>query len=409
MDHVNIKNKLTNNSLLKNNIQSKIKSVSMSRVQPTSSSNLPRFENKIENNKVRPSMSLNVRTQNNLKINNSNEKEIKFKQIKNQFDLLDDFSKCGGDLGNLKSTLREKKKKENSDIKKKVEQLAQYIQNTNSYISNICKNYTERYRRNDGENSMVQMKFNSEIKKELPIQFSSEKNNIDSDSGSNSKRRFSVPNFNYSSEVNNIYSTAIESSNENEEKQNNKMHVDVERVNDFSVSMDIEESENEIKMKMNALGNLSSTSSHIDLDYEQIGEIELINSKIKTKENDMKFMIENFGLIIENERKSKEDKEKMILDFEEREFIFVQKMKNLEKIIRNKNDETFSLNNSIKELMNELERGELHRRKLHNYIQELRGNIRVYCRVKPLSGVRVNKLFKIRNLALAMMKKMLLI
>jgi len=29
---------------------------------------------------------------------------------------------------------------------------------------------------------------------------------------------------------------------------------------------------------------------------------------------------------------------------------------------------------------------EMYRTNLHNYIQELRGNLRVFCRVKPLSG-----------------------
>ena len=34
--------------------------------------------------------------------------------------------------------------------------------------------------------------------------------------------------------------------------------------------------------------------------------------------------------------------------------------------------------------MKELDLSELHRKKLHSYIQELRGNIRIYCRVKPI-------------------------
>lgn len=37
--------------------------------------------------------------------------------------------------------------------------------------------------------------------------------------------------------------------------------------------------------------------------------------------------------------------------------------------------------------MNELKTGEIHRRKLHTFIQELRGSIRVFCRVKPVSNV----------------------
>lgn len=34
-------------------------------------------------------------------------------------------------------------------------------------------------------------------------------------------------------------------------------------------------------------------------------------------------------------------------------------------------------------MLNKLKEGEEHRRKLHEYIQNIRGNIRVYCRVKP--------------------------
>ena len=41
---------------------------------------------------------------------------------------------------------------------------------------------------------------------------------------------------------------------------------------------------------------------------------------------------------------------------------------------------------SIKHLMNDLEKNETIRKHLHNHIQILKGNIRVFCRVKPLDN-----------------------
>ena len=44
------------------------------------------------------------------------------------------------------------------------------------------------------------------------------------------------------------------------------------------------------------------------------------------------------------------------------------------------------LKGEIKELKQKLVRADNTRRKLHNELQELKGNIRVYCRVRPLSS-----------------------
>ena len=52
-------------------------------------------------------------------------------------------------------------------------------------------------------------------------------------------------------------------------------------------------------------------------------------------------------------------------------------------------------NADIKELETRLLGGEKMRRKLHNTIQELKGNIRVFCRVRPPLGMQKKKDFQI--------------
>jgi kinesin family protein C1 len=45
------------------------------------------------------------------------------------------------------------------------------------------------------------------------------------------------------------------------------------------------------------------------------------------------------------------------------------------------------------ELEEKIRLGEAHRRKLHNTVQELKGNIRVFCRVRPLRPQECNELY----------------
>ncbi|XP_034017221.1 kinesin-like protein KIFC1 isoform X2 [Thalassophryne amazonica] len=53
--------------------------------------------------------------------------------------------------------------------------------------------------------------------------------------------------------------------------------------------------------------------------------------------------------------------------------------------------EVNSLKETVAQQRNELHIGEMERRRLHNTIQELKGNIRVFCRVRPLLGVGLSK------------------
>ena len=72
---------------------------------------------------------------------------------------------------------------------------------------------------------------------------------------------------------------------------------------------------------------------------------------------------------------------------------FIQTEKKIEALIKHNkeleyslalaNDNYASIQNSMRELLSELHKSESFRIILHNHIQKLRGNIRIYCRVKP--------------------------
>ncbi|XP_033831714.1 kinesin-like protein KIFC1 [Periophthalmus magnuspinnatus] len=56
----------------------------------------------------------------------------------------------------------------------------------------------------------------------------------------------------------------------------------------------------------------------------------------------------------------------------------------LQQTLRDTEEEVQSLKETVSQQKDELYSGEMERRKLHNAIQELKGNIRVFCRVRPL-------------------------
>ncbi len=69
-----------------------------------------------------------------------------------------------------------------------------------------------------------------------------------------------------------------------------------------------------------------------------------------------------------------------------------QKDKNIEKLLYSVEEKKITVENyskSYKDLLNELDNQEIIRKRLHNYIQLLRGNIRVYVRVKPFIHVNI--------------------
>ena len=330
--------------------------------------------------------------------------------IINTKEMLADYWGCGGDLNNLRERIKNKKKSKisenESEIKENIQEIKKYIKNTNNYISNIYKNYTERYRssvgvsmsdHSVGENTnkiLIEDNDDTSSKKDL-IQF--EKSNhyteprVKNSNDSSSKRRLSLPNnLQYSSELYQYYSTDLSESIMNEATNMDKdSDMFVENVNKFSLDCDQENLENYYKDNL-------KTDEVEDLNQQQLEVMEIINTKIKDKQNDLKFVIENFDLLIENDSKKKEENDRIIQGYSENQVILMKNLMNLENSLKNKASQINSLSMSLTELMNELERGESHRRKLHNYIQELRGNIRAFCRVKPPTAeVNFLKLYSI--------------
>lgn len=63
----------------------------------------------------------------------------------------------------------------------------------------------------------------------------------------------------------------------------------------------------------------------------------------------------------------------------------------LRQTLGDREEEVRSLKETLSQQKDELYAGEMERRKLHNTIQELKGNIRVFCRVRPLVGGGLSK------------------
>ncbi|XP_043994299.1 carboxy-terminal kinesin 2-like [Gambusia affinis] len=66
-------------------------------------------------------------------------------------------------------------------------------------------------------------------------------------------------------------------------------------------------------------------------------------------------------------------------------------MTRLQATLKDREEEVGSLKETVAEQRDELHAGEMERRRLHNTIQELKGNIRVFCRVRPLEDGGLSK------------------
>ncbi|XP_032436645.1 kinesin-like protein KIFC1 [Xiphophorus hellerii] len=66
-------------------------------------------------------------------------------------------------------------------------------------------------------------------------------------------------------------------------------------------------------------------------------------------------------------------------------------MTRLQATLRDREEEVSSLKETVAEQRDELHAGEMERRRLHNTIQELKGNIRVFCRIRPLEDGGLSK------------------
>ena len=78
----------------------------------------------------------------------------------------------------------------------------------------------------------------------------------------------------------------------------------------------------------------------------------------------------------------------------------IRQNKELEYSLRLSNDNYESIQNSMRELLSELHKSESFRILLHNHIQKMRGNIRIYCRVKPQFEIEAESSVKYPELSL---------
>jgi kinesin family protein C1 len=313
--------------------------------------------NNLNNNKPRPASVSTIRLITNQNIDKkSNSIEEIFK----------DFNTSKWDPNNLKETLRNKRKMEKIekgetvDTKKKMEELSTELSKMTNYISNMYKRYKSEYSTSSSDGKM---------NKTVDVNSNSQNNN---EKLFSHEKRLSLPD-NLFSKGSMGFSTEISKDSNMEEHAhsicfNRDNNIDnLNEVRSFKAEDDFE-------------AEISNVMTE---------NFEIVHQKLLEKESDTNFVIENFNILIDNE-KEKEENIKIVKEYEQRETDFFNKLKNLENCLKFKQDENLSLNMSLQELMNELEKGELQRKRLHNYIQNLRGNLRVYCRVKPLTSNVIN-------------------
>lgn len=314
-------------------------------------------------------------------------------------EVLIDISNCKGDLKNLKENIKIKKKENlltesNSETKRKIEQLNDFIKNTNNYINNVCKKYTEKYRRSldDAKNHLRFSENSNDNSQDKEVKFGYE----------TYYAPFTEPKINlHLSLISNkqddesVLTEKIIHSNSFKEKEivNNENVHHIDHIEEFCFNKEEPEKEIYYKSRYEELeGQDLNHLNQISLNDGEIEQIEILNNKIKEKEKDFDYVIENFDLILNSEQdndqfKTHSSRQDIIKEFMEREMNLKNTIENFKSAFLRKVKDYESLTHSMNELMSELNRGESHRRKLHNYIQELRGNIRVYCRVKPVSCI----------------------
>ncbi|XP_056275394.1 kinesin-like protein KIFC1 isoform X2 [Pseudoliparis swirei] len=109
-------------------------------------------------------------------------------------------------------------------------------------------------------------------------------------------------------------------------------------------------------------------------------ELEMVSSDKSTLEKELS-NFESKHKVMETLRESQETELqtlKMKLSVQE------STLARLQVTLRDTEEEVSSLKDTVVQQKDELHAGEMERRRLHNAIQELKGNIRVFCRVRPL-------------------------
>jgi hypothetical protein len=266
----------------------------------------------------------------------------------------DDIFTCNGNLNNLKTMIRNRKQKNVNEEKVKMEDLGARIQDMNKHLTNVISSYTKQFIKRTSEGSSSDCLFRdsqSEINLSLPI--------LKPD-------------------------TFMSLSDDDIAQDNNSSMVQIltdENINHYSLEINAENYFPEEPIG-EVYSQLERTANHLEF-------IETNNNNIYDEENENLQVenINNMSLSIEQISQLEEEKQKLTVEIQQREKDLQNKLVEFECKIKNKDQTIESLNLSIRELMSELEKGEMLRKKLHNYIQELRGNIRVYCRVKPVMTV----------------------
>uniref|UniRef100_A0A8C2X2L4 Kinesin-like protein n=1 Tax=Cyclopterus lumpus TaxID=8103 RepID=A0A8C2X2L4_CYCLU len=99
-------------------------------------------------------------------------------------------------------------------------------------------------------------------------------------------------------------------------------------------------------------------------------------------------MVSSDKSTLEKELSNLESKHKVMETVRDSQEIELQTLKKtlarLQVTVRDQEEEVCSLKDTVVQQKDELHAGEMDRRRLHNDIQELKGNIRVFCRVRPL-------------------------
>ena len=88
------------------------------------------------------------------------------------------------------------------------------------------------------------------------------------------------------------------------------------------------------------------------------------------------------------------------IETENKNDTLIRENKELRDSLRLSNDNYESIQNSMRELLSELHKSESFRILLHNHIQKMRGNIRIYCRVKPQFEIDAESSVKYPELSL---------
>uniref|UniRef100_A0AAQ4S7P6 Kinesin-like protein n=1 Tax=Gasterosteus aculeatus aculeatus TaxID=481459 RepID=A0AAQ4S7P6_GASAC len=156
------------------------------------------------------------------------------------------------------------------------------------------------------------------------------------------------------------YQTKVKTTNQENEELRGTMAQTQSRVSEMEKKL-----ENEYEAELQALSGVRD-------------ELETVSSDKCTLEKELS-SLESKYKVVETLRDSQETElQTLKLSVQE------STMARLQAALRDSEEEVRSLKDTVVQQKDELHAGEMERRQLHNAIQELKGNIRVFCRVRPL-------------------------